>query len=105
MNLKAVYLVLAVAGAVIPYAFFLQHFASAGIGIADFLGSAFANGVASGFAADLIIASVVFWIAMIHHRKKKDGPSPSLFVLLNLCIGLSCALPAWLYACESRQKK
>lgn len=105
MNLKALYLALAVAGAVIPYAFFLQHFSSAGLGLVDFLGAAFANGAAGGFTADVIISSVVFWIAMIHYRKTKDGPSPTLFVVLNLCIGLSCALPAWLYARESRLDK
>ena len=29
---------------------------------------------------------------------RREGPAPWLFVVLNLTIGLSCALPAYLYA-------
>ena len=32
MNIKTVYLVLAIVGAVAPYAFFVQHFGMAGFG-------------------------------------------------------------------------
>lgn len=103
MNIKNLYLALAVIGAAIPYFFFAQHFSSVGFGLPDFVGATFANPAASGFTADLLISSFVFWIAMFHKRSLGEGPKPALFILLNLFIGLSCAVPAYLYATLKRQ--
>ncbi len=93
--MKNLYLMLAIAGAVVPYIFFGQFFAEAGLDLPAFVAALFTNGAAGGFTADLLIASGVFWIYMF---SRKEGPSPWLFVVLNLSIGLSCALPAYLYA-------
>jgi hypothetical protein len=93
--MKQTYLVLAIIGAVVPIAFFLGFFHAEMIGPAGFVPALFANSAAAGFTADLLITSVVFWLYMF---SAKAGPKPWLFVLLNLCIGLSCALPAYLYA-------
>lgn len=98
--MKNVYLVLAILGAIVPYLFFAQHFGQTGFGLIDFLQALFANPAASGFTADLVISSFVFWVAMIVRRQSGKGPAPALFIVLNLTIGLSCALPAYLYANE-----
>ena len=101
--MKTLYLVLTIVGAVIPYAFFLQYFSSEGVSLVGFLEAIFANPAASGFTADLLFTSFVFWIFMIQQRRRVRGPNPILFVLLNLLIGLSCAFPAYLYARERNQ--
>ena len=93
--MKNVYLILAIVGAVVPYLFFIQFFADAGIDLPSFVSALFANGAAGGFTADLLITSLVFWIYMFSNR---EGPAPWLFIVLNLTIGLSCALPAYIYA-------
>ena len=92
--MKNAYLVLAIAGAVVPYYFFIDFFLSEGIDLFSFIGALFANGAASGFTSDVLISSVVFWIYMF---SKKDGPTPWPFLVVNLTIGLSCALPAYLW--------
>jgi hypothetical protein len=97
---RNLYLGLAFAGAIVPYIFFIRHFADAGFGLPDFLSALFANPAAGGFTADLLISSLVFWIAMYHRRSRGKGPKPLLFIILNLTIGLSCALPAYLAANE-----
>lgn len=96
MNLKTVYLLLAIVGAVIPVAFFASFAAVEGIDLFAFIAALFVNGAAGGFSADLLISSFVFWIYMF--SKKATGPGPAVFILLNLSIGLSCALPAYLWA-------
>ena len=101
--MKMLYLVLAIVGAVLPYAFFIQHFSSEGIGLSGFVAALFANPAAGGFTADLLVTSVVFWIFMFHQRSRDKGPQPIIFILLNLPIGLSCALPAYLYARERKE--
>lgn len=93
--MKNVYLVAAIVGAVIPYYFFLQHFAADGLALSTFLGAVFATPAASGATSDLLISSFVFWIYMF--QAGKGSPRPGVFIVINLLIGLSCALPAWLY--------
>ena len=101
--MKNVYLVLAIVGAAVPYYFFIQHFGAAGYALPDFLAAVFATPAASGFAADLLITSLVFWIYMF--AASDAGPKPWLFIALNVLIGLSCALPAYLYTRERAQEK
>lgn len=95
--MKNVYLLLAIAGAILPYLFFFDFFAASGIDPRAFLAGAFANGAAGGFTADLLISSAVFWVYLF---SRHDGPKPWPFILLNVTIGLSCALPAYLYVRE-----
>jgi len=92
-----IYLILAIVGAVVPYLFFIQHFGAAGFGLIDFISALFVNSATSGFTSDLVISSLVFWIFMYQRRSSGKGPNPAFFILLNLAIGLSCALPAYLY--------
>ncbi len=101
--MKTLYLVLAIVGAVLPYVFFIQHFSSEGAGLPGFVAALFANPAASGFTADLLFTSAVFWLFIFHQRSRERGPSPILFMALNFFIGLSCALPAYLYARERRE--
>lgn len=91
--MKNIYLFAAIAGALIPYAFFVDFFLSEGIDLTTFVTSLFANGAAGGFAADVLISSGVFWIYLFSKKESRIW----VYVLLNLAIGLSCALPYYLY--------
>ena len=93
--MKNLYLVAAVLGAIIPYFFFVQHFGAEGYALGAFLGAAFATPAASGAWTDLIISSLVFWIYLF--QTGVAGRNIAVFMLLNLLIGLSCALPAYLW--------
>ncbi len=93
--MKHVYLIMAITGAVVPYVFFVDFFGAHGFSLIGFLNAVFANSAAAGFAADLFISSFVFWLYMF---SRPAAPKPWLFIALNLVIGLSCALPAYLYA-------
>lgn len=99
INMKKLYLILAVLGAVIPYLFFWQFIKLEGLNILLFVKSLFENGAAGGFSADLLISSFVFWLFMFGEKKKDSNmPAPYMFIALNLTIGLSCALPAYFYS-------
>lgn len=92
--MNKLYLIAAFVGAVVPIIFFLTFFGEMGIGLGTFTRGIFANGAAGGFAADLFISSGVFWAYMF---TRGDGPKPWPFIVVNLLIGLSCALPLYLY--------
>lgn len=70
--------------------------ADQGIDLVAFVGALFVNGGVGEFTADLLISSFVFWIYMFSNQK--DGPKPGVFIVLSFCIGLSCALAAYLWA-------
>ena len=97
--MKTLYLLFAVVGAVVPYLFFLPFFAEYGLVLSTFVGSLFANGAAGGFTADLLITSAVFWTYLRQVRE----PRWWLYVLINLTIGLSCAVPLYLYMTEDER--
>ncbi|MDX1404511.1 MAG: DUF2834 domain-containing protein [Woeseiaceae bacterium] len=103
MKLRNVYLLLAIAGALVPYLFFIGYFEANGFAVTEFVAALLVTAPAAGFTADLLISSLVFWIAMFARRHRENGPNPLLFIVLNVTIGLSCALPAYLYEIE-RQK-
>jgi hypothetical protein len=98
--MKKVYLIAAIIGTVIPCIFFFNFIQQNGINFPLFINELFANNAAGGFAADLLISSFVFWIFMFQQQKRAHGPKPWLFIALNLGIGLSCALPAYMYVRE-----
>jgi hypothetical protein len=91
--MKNVYLVLAIIGTVVPYAFFIEHFSTAGLNLLGFVAAGFANGAAGGFTADVLISSVAFWIYLMSRKV----PNSWVYMVLNVAVGLSCALPLYLY--------
>jgi len=100
--MRTIYLALAILGAIIPLAFFAQFFLAGELAttVPGFVPALFVNGAAAGFTADLLISSLVFWIFMWSRRV--SGPKMLPFIILNLTIGLSCALPAYLYAAAGK---
>jgi hypothetical protein len=95
MSRRHLYLTLAVVGAIVPYVFFVQFFAAEGLS-GNFVGSLFANGAAGGFSADVLLSSVAFWVFLYAEARAGRVARPWIYVMVNLTIGLSCALPLFL---------
>lgn len=91
--MTTIYLLLAIAGAVAPYVFFLDWFRDEGGSLVHFVGGAFVNGSAAGFTTDVLISSLAFWVWLIVRKT----PGVWVYILVNLSIGLSCALPLYLW--------
>ncbi len=97
MPRKNIYLLLAVVGAVVPYVFFTAFVASEGLDLGAFVSALFVNGAAGGFSADLLITSFVFWLWSYHDARQLEISNWWLIPIINLMIGLSAALPFYLY--------
>jgi hypothetical protein len=101
-SLKTFYLLLAIAGSIVPWFWLLQD-PTALLSPTLFLKQTFANNIATAWASDLLIsASVFFCYAAI--ELKRLGSSrlwALLYIGLTFGIGLSCALPVFLYRRES----
>lgn len=95
--MKNTYLALAILGCVVPCVFFGNFFTDHGVDLPKFIEQSFATSPASGLTADLLITSVVFWIWSFRESRLRGMKAWWLYVVLNLGIGLSFAMPLFLY--------
>ena len=92
--MKRFYAAATVAGTLIPYFYFYQHLTTSDISLVPIINAIFATYASTGFVAELFIASFIFWIYIF---KKVNTKLFFTIIGLNLIIGLSAALPYYLY--------
>jgi len=95
--MKKFYLIIAILGTIIPYVFLFQFFIQNGLDVGLFLQQSFANPAASMWVADLLISSLAFWGFLFSEGRRRGMSNLWLYVILNLFVGLSLALPLFLY--------
>jgi hypothetical protein len=94
---KNIYLVLTLLGLLIPYYFLFKFVGSNGLDIALLFQQLFTNNISTFFAVDLVISILVFWIYMFIEANKLQMKNSWLYLLASLLVGLSFALPLFLY--------
>ena len=102
MPKKNIYLILAILGFIVPYFFFLQMPVEDGFDLPLLLQPLFANNLLRGVAMDLTISVIVFWFFMFAEVNKLQMKNPWVYVLATLLVGLSFALPLFLYFRERK---
>lgn len=102
MKRRHVYLVLAVIGAVVPYWFFLEFLRAHGLNGMLLIQQLFGTPISSFFAADLLISAVVFVFFLRTEAARLSIESRWPYIVALLTVGLSFALPLFLYARERR---
>ena len=100
-SLKSLYLLLAIVGSIAPWYWLIQD-PGALISPMLFFGRAFANNIAITEATDLLISATAFLCFASIELKRLGSSQRSLFLYAGLIfgIGLSCALPFFLYRRE-----
>ena len=99
--MKNFYLIAAAIGAVAPYATYYGYLAYVP-GSSGALSLAWGNPIAAATLTDFTISCLVFWPFVFVESKKLGIRYWWLFVVTNIFIGLSFALPAFLYLRERR---
>jgi len=96
---KSRYLLLTIIGVIAPWSFLLKFFLKNGLDLDLFFQNAFANHVASAVAIDLLICADVFFCFSFIELKRLGLSRRWLFVYVvaTFGIGVSCALPLFLY--------
>jgi hypothetical protein len=93
------YFVAACIGAIAPYATYFG-FLAAVPGSSGALSLAWGTPIAAATLMDFSISCLVFWPFMFAEAKRLKLSAPWLFIVANCVIGLSFALPAFLYIRE-----
>lgn len=99
--LKKLYAGLSVVGFVLPYIPFTQFVLANGLDLGVFIRALFANHAAAMFTFDLLISSFVFWLLLVHEGGRLGMKNLWVYVAANLLVGLSLALPLFLYFRET----
>jgi hypothetical protein len=99
MNRRNIFLLLAIAGFIAPYYFFLQV---RGFDLNGVFQLFAASPILGGTAMDLLISVIVFWFFMFTEAKKLDMKNSWVYLLATLLVGLSFALPLFLYFRERK---
>jgi hypothetical protein len=102
MKPKHVYAILAVAGAILPLWQFAPFLRDHGLDVRYLLGQLFATPASSFFAVDVIVSSVVLWAFVFSEGKRTGVRQRWVPVLASLTVGVSLALPLFLYMRELR---
>ena len=97
MTKKQLFLILAILGFIVPYYFFLQLQADNGFDLPLLMQPLFANNSMKGVAMDLTLSVIVFWFFMFAEANKLQMKNPWAYLLATLLVGLSFALPLFLY--------
>jgi hypothetical protein len=97
MTKKNIFLVLAILGFIAPYYFFLQLPAENGFNLPLLMQPLFANNFMKGVAMDLTVSVIVFWVYVFTEANKLQMRNPWVYLLATLLVGLSFALPLFLY--------
>ena len=101
MKIKTLYLVLCIVGAVLPYWQFLPWVAANGLHMPQFFRELFANRISAFFGMDVIVSATVLVVFMRTESRRLGMTRPWLCVLALLTVGVSLALPMFLYIREA----
>ena len=100
MKMKTVYLILCVVGLALPYWQFIPWVAENGLHVRLMLQQLFANRIGGFFGLDVLVSSLVLVIFM-RRESARLGIKGRLWPVLGLLtVGVSLALPLFLYLRE-----
>ncbi len=99
---KGIYLFFAMVGLIVPYFFLIRFLSSNGFDIPLLIGQLFTNDISTFFAVDLILSIILFWFFVQAETSRLGMKNGWLYVLASLTVGLSFALPLFLYFRERK---
>ena len=99
--MKTFYLIAAIVGAIAPYATYFGYLTYVP-GSSGALSLAWGNPIAAATLTDFTISCLVFWPFLFTESRRLAIRFWWLFIAANVVIGLSFALPAFLYVRERR---
>lgn len=99
---KRLYIIGAFLGLVLPYTYFISFLLEHGLDLGLFIEQMFANPIASFFAVDVIISSLVLWIFIFSEGRRLGMRNLWLYAVCNLIVGVSFVLPLFFYFREEK---
>jgi hypothetical protein len=102
MRPRTIYLVLCVAGVVLPYSQLIPFLREHGLDLRLFFDQLFSNRIGGFFGWDVIVSSVVLWALVFIEGRRAGVKHLWAPLAANLAVGVSLGLPLFLYLRERR---
>lgn len=99
---KTLYLILCIVGVVLPYWQFLPWLAANGMNLPLFFHQLFANRISAFFGMDVAVSAIALMIFVRRERLQLSGAVRWIPLIAVLTVGVSLALPLFLYLRERR---
>jgi len=93
---KILYLLAAILGAILPLSQLVPFLTTHGLDLKLFFTFLFSNGVSGFFGMDVIVSSFVLWIFVFSEGRRLGMRRLWVYVVCNLAVGVSLALPLFL---------
>lgn len=102
---KYIFLIIAIVGTILPlrsFGLFLQKY---GFNAQELISQLFANHISAFFGWDVIISALAVIGLVLIEGKRLQMKHLWIYILCNLSVGVSLALPLFLYAREAHLEK
>ena len=96
------YLILAILGTVLPVWQLLPFLIEHGFNLPLLFQQLFENHVSAFFGLDVFVSSVVLWLFVFSEGRCRGMKNLWLYILCNLLVGVSLALPLFLFFRERK---
>ncbi|MGA9995450.1 MAG: DUF2834 domain-containing protein [Pyrinomonadaceae bacterium] len=96
------YLILAILGAVLPLSQLIPFLGAYGLDVPLLFRQLFQNHVSAFFGLDVIVSSFVLWLLVFSEGRRRGMKNLWVYVVCNLAVGVSLALPLFLFFRERR---
>ena len=91
------YLVLAILGAVLPLSQLIPFLATNGFDLPLLFRQLFQTQASAFFALDVIVSSFVLWLFVFTEGRRRGMKNLWVYIVCNLAVGVSLALPLFLF--------
>jgi purine-cytosine permease-like protein len=94
--MKILYLLAAILGAALPLSQLIPFLKTHGVDLTLFFALLFSNNVSGFFGMDVVVSSLVLWIFVFSEGRRLGMRHLWIYVVCNLIVGVSLALPLFL---------
>ena len=101
MTRKYIYLILAIFGFIVPYYFLISFLSAHGFDARLFFQQLLGTSISTFFAVDLIVSSFVFIVYLRQEGARLSMKHKWVYLVALLTVGLSFALPLFLFVRET----
>lgn len=105
MKPRHLYLLLCIAGTLLPYSQFIPFLREHGLDLQLFLEQLFANRISGFFGWDVIVSALVVWVFVSIDGRRDQVRGLWAPILAVLTVGVSLGLPLFLYLREARLER
>jgi hypothetical protein len=103
--LKSLYCFLFILGSALPYSQFIPFLWEHGLDLSLFVSQLLANPISRFFAFDLLISAISLWVWIYAEGRRLSMSRLWLYPLITLSIGVSAALPLFLWMRERHSER